>query len=225
MSIVMRVTFLFLLAALPSAATLVAGSLKPAGGEAFKPGDVMTIEWTASKADNGKYDIYLSKDGGKTWPTEFAEGWQGSTVDNAKNAYRWTIPAGTNTTLARIRVCQLSGGHCVQPNVYTLASGDFTISPTASVPEARTFAPPRFDFRPEAAVLEAEFQLAEGAEVSLRAYDTEGRLVAETPAGRLESGKHRLSLSSGRLAGSGPFLFRLQQGSNSTTWTWPNTSP
>lgn len=51
--------------------------------------------WLVSR--NG-YPWQAAKDRkGKTWPTEFAEGWQGSKTDNAKNAYRWTIPAGSRS--------------------------------------------------------------------------------------------------------------------------------
>ena len=138
MSIAYRLTAVMLAISLPSLAHLDQASLKPAGGETFKPGDVMTIEWMATQAHDGKYDIYYSSNGGTSWPTEFAEAWQGPTTNNTKVTYRWTIPANTaNTTQGRIRVCQLFGGHCIQPGTYTIMSTNFTISNTTAVqPEA-----------------------------------------------------------------------------------------
>jgi hypothetical protein len=210
----------FLALSIPVTARLLDGSLKPAGGEAFKPGDVVTIEWTASQADNGLYDIYLSRDGGKTWPLEFAEGWQGSKVDNAKNAYRWTIPSGPNTIQARLRVCQISGGHCVQPGVFTLLSGDFTISTTTGVRDgASEFSTgPGLSFLPEAGSVEVEIGLEADMEVSLRAYDAAGKVVADLLDRRMQAGQHRLSIFSHRLESSGPLIFRLMRGSRTTTW-------
>lgn len=226
MMIAVRMAFVILLGTLPSAATLLAGSLTPAGGETFKPGTVMTIEWVASDADNGQYDIYFSRDGGRTWPVEFAEGWQGSTVNGAKNAYRWTIPANTaNTTTARIRVCQLSGGHCTQPGVFTLVSGDFTISNSTSIEGGLPMAGagPRFDFTPETGTIQVEFHLAAAAEVSLRAYDAAGKLAAEIPERSMGEGTQGLSLSSQGLEGAGPLVFRLKMGSETASWTWQGT--
>ena len=204
----------------PATAKLLDGSLKPDGGEAFKPGETITIEWTATTAENGKYDIYLSKDGGKTWPTEFAEGWQGSTVDGAKNAYRWAIPSGINTTQARIRVCQLSGGHCVQPGVYTLASGDFTISPTAGIGAENLsgYGSSSLTFLPGGNGLEIQMKLSEAGPVLLQVLDASGKVVESLIDERLDAGEHRRSLVSKRLGSAGPMFVRLVQAGRTRTW-------
>lgn len=219
MHFVTRIATILSVLSLPAAARMVSGSLKPSGGESFKPGEVMTIEWVASQADNGKYDLYFSKDGGKSWSIEFGEAWQGSTVDNAKNTYQWTIPAGTNTTQGRIRVCQMSGGHCAQLGVYTLISQDFTISNTIAVaPSVLDRSAPAFSFSPESRTLEVEFDLSQGTRVVLEAFDARGHKVADLLERTLAAGHHRLSVSSRRLEGHGPLLFRLSRGSQAFAW-------
>lgn len=203
-------------------AHLLEGSLKPAGGESFKPGDVMTIEWVATQAHTGKYDIYFSKDGGKTWPTEFAEGWQGSKTDNAKNAYRWTIPAGTTTTQGRIRVCQLFGGHCTEPGTYTLSSENFTISNTAGLPDGmRTgIQAPSIRFHSKSRTIEVAFDLSEASDVSLLVFDADGKLQESLLEGRLQAGAHSFSVPTGQLESVGPRLFRLKRGDDVTSRIW-----
>lgn len=216
---VTRIAMFLSLSALAASARLVSGSLKPSGGESFKPGEVMTIEWVASQADNGKYDLYFSKDGGKSWSIEFAEAWQGSTVDNAKNTYKWTIPANINTTQGRIRVCQMSGGHCVQVGGYTLVSQDFTVSNSNAVaPAAPEAAAPQFAFSPQAGSLEVEFDLPEAGQVTLDAIDAAGQRVAGLLDRRLEGGPHRLSMSSHRLQAAGPLFFHLTRGDRTSVW-------
>jgi hypothetical protein len=217
-----RIAFAILASILPSAAHLDGSSLKPVGGESYKPGSTVTIEWIAEQAHNGLYDIYFSRDGGKTWPTEFAEGWQGPKTDGAKASYRWTIPANTaNTTQARIRVCQLFGGHCVQPGVYTLISKDFTISNTSGVAGGAAFAgAPVLDFDSRTHSVQLSLGLASAARVSLKAFDAAGREVADLLDRGLESGRHRFSISSPRLGSAGPLVFRLEGGSEVRTWNW-----
>lgn len=206
----------------PIRAHLLVGSLKPAGGESFKPGEVMTIEWVATQAHTGKYDFYFSKDGGKTWPTEFAENWQGSKTDNGKNAYRWTIPAGTNTTQGRIRVCQMFGGHCTEPGIYTMDSQNFTISNTAGLQDGMgaPIQAPSIRFRSKSHSIEVAFDLSEAMEVSLLVFDAEGKQVESLFEGRLQAGAHRFSALSNQVESSGPMLVRLKRGDEVTSRIW-----
>ena len=207
--------------ALPAMAHMEQATLKPAGGETFKPGDVMTIEWVATQAHDGLYDIYYSSNGGTSWPVEFAERWQGSKTNGAKCSYRWTIPANTaNTTQGRIRVCQLSGGHCVQPGVYTISSGNFTISNTPSgVRDAAAQAvAPSLDYRADSRTVDLVVPLQAGMLVTLKAYDAAGKEVADLYSQRLEAGVHRLSLFATRLQDRGPLLFRLMRGTEESVF-------
>lgn len=206
--------------AVPAAAHLDQASLRPAGGETFRPGTVMTIEWVATQAHDGKYDIYYSPNGGTSWPTEFAEAWQGPTTNGAKVSYRWTIPANTaNTTQGRIRVCQLAGGHCTQPGTYTIMSANFTISNSTGVGEAAPQASaPSLDYRAGSRSVELVIPLQAGMLVTLRAYDAAGKEIAELLSQRLEAGVHRLSLFANRLEGRGPLLFRLTRGGEETVF-------
>lgn len=205
---------------LPALAHMDQATLKPAGGETFKPGDVMVIEWMATQAHDGKYDIYYSSNGGTSWPTEFAEAWQGPTTNNTKVTYRWTIPANTaNTTQGRIRVCQLAGGHCTQPGTYTISSTNFTISNATGVRDAAAQASaPSLDYRADSRTVDLVVPLQAGMLVTLKAYDAAGKEVADLYSQRLEAGVHRLSLFATRLQDRGPLLFRLTRGAEETVF-------
>jgi hypothetical protein len=134
MKIALNIILVSSLVALPVYAHLQAGSLKPAGTETYAVGENISIEWVATQAHDGRYDIYYSKDGGKTYPVELAGPWQGSKTDGAKNVYLWKAPAAAASSQVRIRICQLYGGHCVEPGTYMMDSpANFTISATTGI--------------------------------------------------------------------------------------------
>lgn len=207
------------------ASALVAGAhldqasltLTPAGP--YRPGTAVTIEWVANVAHDGKYDLYYSSNGGTSWPTEFGEAWQGPTTDGAKVAYRWTIPANTaNTTQGKIRICQLAGGHCVQPGTYTISTANFTISNTVGLGEAAGASAPSLAYQPFARTVDLVIPMVSAELVTLKAFDAAGKEVADLLSRRLEAGHHKLSLYANRLEGHGPLLFRLTRGAETTTW-------
>jgi len=210
--------------ALPVSAHLLAGSLKPAGGETFAVGENITIEWVATQAHDGRYDIYYSKDGGKTYAVELAGPWQGSKTDGAKNTYLWKAPAAAASAQVRIRICQLFGGHCVQPGTYMMESpANFTISTTTGIaPENQAgTGEPRLDFSADGKGLAASFALTGEHEVSLKAFDVSGKCVATVVEGRLGAGEHRFPVFQDRSEVKGTLMFTLTlDGRAGTTQTW-----
>lgn len=212
------------MAAIPVSAHLKAGSLKPAGGESFAVGENISIEWVSTQAHDGRYDIYYSKDGGKTYAVELAGPWQGSKTDNAKNVYLWKAPAAAVSTQVRIRICQLSGGHCVEPGTYTMDSpANFTISATTGIERNNQAeaGEPRLDFTADGKSLIASFALAGEHEVSLKAFDAAGKCVATVAEGRLGAGEHRLPVFQDRADFKGPLMFTLiLDGRTAKTQTW-----
>ncbi len=208
----------FFMAALPATAHLKEGSLKPSGTESFQVNNTMTIEWVATQAHDGRYDIYFSKDGGKTYPLEMAGPWQGSKTDGGKNTYLWKIPTDAVTAQGRIRICQLSGGHCVQPGVYTMESpANFTITaagtditPDNQIPNHES----GLDLLAENGKLDIRFRLDQAQNVSLKAYDATGTWVATLFQGAKEKGEHRVTAITNGSDLKGPLVFKLQIGEN-----------
>jgi Lytic polysaccharide mono-oxygenase, cellulose-degrading len=210
----------FSVAAMTASAHLKAGSLLPAGGETFQTGKAITIEWTATQAHDGRYDIYFSEDGGKTYPLEMAGPWQGSKTDGAKNTYLWTPKAEHETTQGRVRICQLFGGHCVQPGTYMMDSpANFTISAQATAlqsekPSAEASAP--FALIAGKDKLDLRFTLAETQNVSIQAYDVSGTLVATIAQGEFAKGEHQMKALESTAQFKGPMVFTLDLGKNGT---------
>jgi len=90
----------------------------PAGGETFRPGDMITIKWKEliDHGDNN-WDLYFSSDGGKNWEEITLD------IEEAVLEYNWQIPF-KETTSARIKVVQDNTSDAD----YDSESGNFTIS-------------------------------------------------------------------------------------------------
>jgi hypothetical protein len=205
------------LISIPASAHLKVGSLKPAGGETHYVDSTITIEWVATQAHDGKYDIYYSTDGGKTFPVELAGPWQGSKTDNAKNLYLWKIPKAAISENVRIRICQLYGGHCVQPGTYMMDSPeDFKIlaEKTTGIFQISDLDQnaTRLQFLNTNGNFEIKFSLIESQKVSLKAYDVAGNLVAIVADTYLEKGEHRIGLASEVTQAQGPLVFKWMVG-------------
>lgn len=218
----MLATSVAALSVLPVSAHLKAGSLKPAGGETYAVGDNITIEWVATQAHDGRYDIYYSKDGGKTYAVELAGPWQGSKTDNAKNTYLWKAPAAAASTQVRIRICQLSGGHCVEPGTYTMDSpANFTITTSTGLQQENQAGEPRLDFSGDGKSLVAAFALTGEHDVSLKAFDVSGKCVATVVEGRMGAGAHRIPVFQDKAEIKGPLMFTMTlDGKAGMTQTW-----
>jgi hypothetical protein len=199
-------------------AQLKQSTLYPKGGETFSIGEKVTIHWVQSQGRDGLYDIYFSKNGGTTW-TEFASRWQGPKGDGDTVKYNWTVPANSATTQGVIRVCQLAGGEC-KDNNYILKSGNFTVTASSALAPEAGEAPGRLDFDAATGSLSAAFALAAPARVTLKAFDSQGRLLATLLDADQAAGAHALSLFSNRLrALHGAVAFRLGLGDAAMTRT------
>jgi hypothetical protein len=81
----------------------------PIGGETLLVGHEFDITWTASDPDGdatiSKFDIALSTDSGNTFNTTIV-----GSLDGTARTYAWTVPAGLNSTKARIRVTVTDDG-------------------------------------------------------------------------------------------------------------------
>jgi uncharacterized membrane protein len=106
--------------------------MSPNGGEAVISGDTFMIRWTST--DNVgvvSQDILLSVDGGATFNQVIVTGLAGTA-----NSFVWNVPAGLNTSTARVRVVarDASGnmGSDTSDNNFTIGVRPILISPTFS---------------------------------------------------------------------------------------------
>ncbi len=205
-----------LMTATLASAHLKQGTLFPKGGETVIVGEKVTIAWVQTLGHDGKYDLYLSKNGGSSW-SEFGTRWQGPTADGDSVKYTWTVPNSPGAT-NQLRICQLFAGECTDAD-HILKSANFTIAPAGSgvVPSAGVTAP-SLDFDAASRSLGAAFLLATPGRVTLQAFDPEGRLLATLFDADKSAGSYRLSLFANRLqAMSGQVIFRLAFGAGALT--------
>jgi len=140
--------------------------LNPLGGETFKPGDIVTIEWEEVLQHNTlNWDLLISSDGGITWDT------LKSNIPVANLSYNWLVP-GIPTMEGRIKV--------VQDNVdndYEGISEDFTISFITSL--GKEFESIEFKMYPNPFTYHStlEFNNPYNYLHMLTIYDSQGKLV------------------------------------------------
>jgi hypothetical protein len=210
-------------------AHLFTDGLAPGASDVLKVGDSFTITWKVQFPHNKGTDIAVSTDGGNTW-TDIKKGY--SEVSGA-NSFKWTV-AGPATTKAKIRICEQAdspkpctdadkvsdptsgtGGH------YVLVTPAFTIAEAGSaVRGASPAAPFSLDYRAEARSVDVAFTLDAAREVSLQAFDPQGRLVATLAQGRFGAGAHRFSAFSNRIAAAGALVFQLRLGEEAHSLAW-----
>jgi len=219
MRTIIRLSIALALCAIGAQAQLKDGSLSIKGGETFTVGQKVTVTLVQTKpgtgARAGKYDFYISVDGGTSWK-EMIGNWQGPTGDNATVSWDWNVTQATTTT-GVFRACLLSGGECTDPT-YTLKSGNFTISNSTALAPQRAESAGKLEFESGTGGMAIGFFLAEPARVTLQAFDAQGRLLAVLLDGDHAAGDHSFSLFSNRLqAMHGSVVFKLAWGGASLT--------
>lgn len=212
-----------LLLAAAAQAHLTAGSFTPMTGT-FKVGDVVSITWKEDEV-HSKIDFALSKDGGKTF-ANFKTGL--ADVGKTGNLFKWTIQPGDVTTQGKLRICQ--NGPCTDAmNVdktggnsspWYMVSGNLTIAASTAINPATEATGLSLDFDAASRNLDVTFDLAAPGEVALRAFDLEGRQVAELLRGPYAAGAHHLSVYANRLAGAQGLVFKLEAAAATRTFLW-----
>lgn len=213
-----------LLAAGTASAHLVSTSLTIKGGESFSSGQEVTVGWTVDVLHDGKMDLAFSKDGGSTWTTVKAN----FAASNGANTFKWAVP-NEPTTKGKFRVCLGVGSSCDNVKAsspgaapYALVSPEFTVTGGSAIAGRAAAAEPfAIAYRPGTRNVDVSFSLAEARDVSLRAFDTQGRLLATLVQGRYEAGDHALSAFAGMVDPSAKALvFKLDLGNEVRTHTW-----
>jgi hypothetical protein len=219
MRTIMRLPIAIALCALGANAQLKDGSLSIKGGETFTVGQKVPVTLTQLKpgtgARSGKYDFYISVNGGTSW-TEMVGNWQGPTTDNATVTWEWNVTQAP-TTKGVFRACLLSGGECSDA-AYTLKSGNFTISNSTALAPSPAGSAGKLEFDAATGGMAVGFSLASPARVTLQAFDAQGRSLAVLLDADQAAGEHSLSLFSNRLqAMHGSVVFKLAWEGSSLT--------
>lgn len=168
----------------------------PQGGESYKEGDTVKIEWHEIIAHNTlNWDLYFSKDGGITWNAIASE----IPVDTF--SYQWIVPA-IATTQGQIRIVQDN-----EEIDYEDISDNFTITRTTGIQtkpvisEASIYPNPMIDQTTVA------FDNPENENYTLKLYDTQGhleRIITDIITDKLIVTRDNLN--------SGLYYFQLNRG-------------
>ena len=161
--------------------------LSPKGGEVYRAGDTVTIQWTTIQSQVADVDVLLSVDGGENWTKLNAT--NSITIDNLSwGNYAWVVPGGMASSycLVRIRSYTDNNVYTDSPSVFTLAASGVTMARGARRYPATE--------RWTAAAGQA---MPTGCTV----VDIRGRAVTVVPAMGLSAGMYGLSMtrSTGRI--------------------------
>lgn len=216
-----KLTMAVLAAAGWAGAHLSAGSLSLTPASPFTPGQAVTVKWQVAVSHGVGINIDVSGDGGTTWKSIKT----GISDGAGQGSYNATMPTEA-TTQGKLRVCQGSPSDCAnikvsQPSTppYTLISNVFTISGTSALADFP--ARPSLGFAAATGRVEGSFELARPEDVTLQAFDPQGRLLATLLRDRFPAGLHRISLAAPRALASAPALvFRFRSGDAVRTLAW-----
>jgi len=195
---------------LPDTEPPVISDVVPGGGEELATGENCSITWTAhDNVEVTAIDILLSTDSGETWSETIVEGAANS------GAYDWIVSEGPSTR-CRIRVIARDGAGLA---AYDDSDSDFSKGSSTDGPDSpvvRAYYLAQNVPNPFNPVTTVSFGLPEPSHVSLRIYDTAGRLVRVLVEGHREAGRHETVWDgldgSGRRAASGVYFYRLKAG-------------
>ncbi len=189
--------------------------VSPRGGEHWSVGEADTIRWTVSGPDPDSVTILLSRDGGASFPDTLASGIAGAI------SHVWVVEPPT-TTEARVMIRSYRGGAV---SGYDASDSLFAIVVTTDVddgeklPAVNTLA--QNSPNPFNPVTRIDFSLRESGHVSLRVYDTAGRLVCVLIDEQMNAGRHSTLWdgrdAGGKLVASGVYYCRIAAGSFSAT--------
>ena len=190
--------------------------VSPLGGEEWRIGDADTIKWTVSGPAPDSVSVFLSRDGGSSYPDTLATGLAGTT------RYAWIV-APPETPSARILIRSYRGAAV---SGYDASDSLFAIVVVTGVDEDDE-GPPTVNFlaqnypNPLNPSTRIDFSLRGPADVSLRIYDAAGRLVRVLLDEPRKAGRYSENWdgrdSRGRSVASGVYYCRLVSGSFTAT--------
>jgi hypothetical protein len=185
----------------------VVTAVYPNGGEEFSTGEDVAITWTATDdTDVTTVDILLSTDGGLTFGETIAEG-----IANT-GTHIWPASAGESDE-CRIRVIARDGAGLAARDDSDADFSKGTATGDPDSPDAKDYYLAQNVPNPFNPSTTVRFGLPVPSEVSLRIYDTAGRLVRSLVEGHHEAGHHEAFWNgldgAGRPVASGVYFYRL----------------
>ncbi len=195
----------------PDTAPPVVTTISPNGGEEYEAGENVMIMWTAGdNTDVTSVDILMSTDGGMTFDETIVTGAANS------GAHTWLASVGASSE-CRIRVIARDGAGLAS---YDDSDADFskgTSTDGPGSPDIRDYYLTQNVPNPFNPITTVRFGLPVSSPVSLRIYDTAGRLVRVLVDDYREAGHYETVWDgldgSGRPVASGVYFYRLATGS------------
>lgn len=176
--------------------------MAPNGGEHYRIGTTMTIEWIADCIAFGSLDIRLSLNDGESWMSILPEG----AVDCELGSFDWTIPATFGGSSTESQRCLVKVQHYNGPE-QDVSDKAFTISVDGA--GVRHGSRARGAHEAPAVTATAGFisvNTATGAPARVRILDVRGRTVAVVHvAGNGQSGRTRIA------PGCGVYVYRVER--------------
>jgi hypothetical protein len=178
----------------------------PDGGENFKMGEVIKIEWRVTQTHGpANIDLYFSSNGGNTWEPIAIN------LPDTQKTYDWTVP-NIETDSGRVKVIQ--DNH--NDDNYESRSGDFIIRiPTGiyetglSVYDFKLFDAFPNPFNPTTTI---RYSIPSDGVVTLIVYNTIGEEVRELVNEYKSAGNYEIKFSADDLT-SGIYFYRIQTAS------------
>lgn len=190
----------------------------PKADTTITPGTTVAVRWSVS-VQHETIDVAYSQDG-STW-TNITTG----LLRTATN-FNWSVPANfPASTTTRLRVCQRADAACTnsadhnvsnlsspKAGAYTAVTANFKVSGPSGVAEKIQAAGTMVRLDAATRSIEAVFELERAERVTLKAFDSQGRLLAVLLDGEQAAGPHALSVYSSALDVNRKMVLRLQAG-------------
>jgi len=168
----------------------------PNGGESLSGNSIQTIVWRCDDTSHvDYYRLLLSTDGGATYPDTIA-----TNIPNTDIFfYAWEVPDTINSSSCKVKVEALYLSNNVL--YYDESDSVFSISPSSVEEKPRI--PKSFAIRdasnPITGYTIMHYQLPHKSNVSLKIYNTAGRLVKDLVEGEKEAGYHTIQWNANQL--------------------------
>jgi len=162
--------------------------LSPNGGESLIGNSTYNIVWQCNDTSLVKYfRLLLSTDGGTTYPDTIA-----TNIPDTDTSYAWAVPDTMNSSSCKVKVEVIDDSDNVL--TYDVNDSVFSISPTSV--EERPRIPRSFTIREASSPITGytiiHYQLPHKSRVSLKIYNTAGRLVEDLVEGEKEAGYYSI---------------------------------
>src|SRR4030043_11623 len=177
----------------------------PNGGEIWYWNNVETIEWQSSaNAGIDSIDLYLSLDGGSTYPLLLAH------IVGNDSAYDWTIPETTSyECMIRVTGYDVAGNSAYDLSDSLFTIGEVGVEEQLGLPTA--FALQFMSSNPYTNDIILKIQIPEVMPVTVSVYDVKGCFIEHLVKGELKRGYYTLNWNNPNIS-AGIYFIRISAG-------------